>query len=149
MAVYTVERDYHLDGRMSKTIIDDHIRTVVSESGIREGYVMVFVAGCVAGLAITEAEPGIMEHDMDHMFAKAIGVPYGDNFADGTPYRHHEIWNDDNGASHLRALMLHHSFSIPVVDGRVMLGPWQNVLLIECDTGPRTRTIWYQVQGER
>lgn len=92
MAVYTVERDYHLDGRMSKTILDDHIRTVVSK---------------------------------------------------------HNTWNDANGASHLRAMMLHHSFSIPVVDGRVMLGPWQNVLLIECDTGPRTRTIWYQVQGER
>ena len=148
MAVFTRKRVYELEGRMSKVIIDDHIAEAVKESGIQEGYVMVFVAGCVAALAITEAEPGIMEHDLDHLFSVAMGLPYGDRFADGTAYRHHETWHDDNGASHLRALMLQHSFSIPVLDGKVLLGPWQNVLLIECDTGPRTRTLWYQVQGE-
>ncbi len=133
---------------MSKDVIDDHIREAVAESGIGEGYVMVFVAGCVAALAVTEAEPNILEHDLDHLFSHALGIPYGNNFADGTPYRHHETWHDDNGSSHLRALLLLHSLSIPVVDGEVMLGPWQNVVLIECDTGPRTRTLFYQVQGE-
>ena len=56
MAVYTIKRDYDLAGRMSKDILDDHIRQAVSESGIREGYAMVFVAGCVAALAVTEAD---------------------------------------------------------------------------------------------
>lgn len=148
MAVFTKKRVYELEGRMSKTVVDDDIRDVVAESGISEGYVMVFVAGCVAALAVTEAEPGIMTHDMDHLFDSALGAPYGAGFGDGTPYRHHETWHDDNGASHMRALLLHHSFSIPVLDGVVLLGPWQNVLLVECDTGPRTRTVWYQVQGE-
>ena len=148
MAVFTQQRNYGLAGRMSKTILDDDIRKTLSDSGIREGYVMVFVAGCVAALAITEAEPGIMSHDLDHLFTKALGTPYGAGFGDGTPYRHHETWHDDNGASHMRALLLHHSFSIPVLDGEVLLGPWQNVVLVECDTGPRTRTVWYQVQGE-
>ncbi len=148
MAVYTKKRDYHLQGRMGKVILDDHIRETVDESGIREGYVMVFVAGCVAALAVTEAEPGIMNSDMDHMFSSALGLPYGERFADGTPYCHHETWHDDNGSSHLRALLLNHSLSIPVLDGEVKLGPWQNVVLIECDTGNRTRTLYYQVQGE-
>ncbi len=134
---------------MSKDVIDDHIREAVTESGIREGYVMVFVAGCVAALAVTEAEPNILQHDLDHLFSHAMGIPYGNNFADGSPYRHHETWHDDNGSSHLRALLLQHSLSIPVVEGEVMLGPWQNVVLIECDTGPRTRTLFYQVQGEK
>lgn len=50
------------------------------------------------------------------------------------------ILDDDNGASRMRALLLHHSSSIPVLDGEVLLRPWQNVLLVEYDTGPRTRT---------
>lgn len=148
MAIRTEQRVYHLDGRMSKTVLDDDIRSFVAGSDIREGSVTVFVAGCVAGLAITEAEPGIMTHDMDHLFDTALGVPYGPSFGDGAPYRHHETWHDDNGASHMRALMLHHSFSIPVLDGTVLLGPWQNVLLVECDTGPRQRTVWFQMHGE-
>jgi thiamine phosphate synthase YjbQ (UPF0047 family) len=106
MAVYTMKKDYQLAGRMSKEVLDDSIRQAVSESGIREGYVMVFVAGCVAALAVTEAEPGILNHDLDHMFSSALGLPYGESFADGTPYRHHETWHDDNGASHLRSLLL-------------------------------------------
>jgi len=133
---------------MSKTILDDHIRQTVDESRIGEGYIMVFVAGCVAALAVTEAEPGIMKYDLDHLFSHGLGIPYGEYFADGTPYIHHETWHDDNGSSHLRALLLNHSLIIPVLNGEVMLGPWQNVLLIECDTGPRLRTLYYQVQGE-
>jgi len=148
MAVYTKKRDYRLRGRMGKEILDDHIREAVTESGIQEGFVMVFVAGCVAALAVTEAEPGIMNHDMEHLFSSALGLPYGESFADGSPYRHHETWHDDNGSSHLRALLLNHSFSIPVINGEVMLGPWQNVVLVECDTGDRHRTLYYQVQGE-
>lgn len=148
MAVFTEQREYQLNGRMSKNLLDDDIQETVKRSCIQEGYVMVFVAGCVAALAITEAEPGIMNHDLDHLFDTALGLPYGDHFADGSRYKHHDTWHDDNGASHLRALLLQHSFSIPVVNGKAMLGPWQNVLLIECDTGPRTRTLWFQVQGE-
>jgi secondary thiamine-phosphate synthase enzyme len=148
MAVFTQKQVYELSGRMSTIVLDDHVREVVARSGVHEGYVMVFVAGCVAALAITEAEPGIMNHDLDHLFSKALGTPYGAGFGDGTPYRHHETWHDDNGASHMRAVLLHHSFSIPVLNDEVLLGPWQSVLLVECDTGPRTRTVWYQVQGE-
>jgi secondary thiamine-phosphate synthase enzyme len=148
MAVYTKRQEYRLEGRMGKVVIDDDIRAAVKESGIGEGYVMVFVAGCVAALAVTEAEPGIMNHDIDTLFTTALGLPYGQTFADGTCYRHHETWHDDNCASHLRALLLSHSLSIPVVDGEVMLGPWQNVVLVECDTGPRNRTLFYQTQGE-
>lgn len=149
MAVFTKKREYALAGRMSKDLIDEDVREAVRESGIREGYVMVFVAGCVAALAVTEAEPGILERDMDHLFAGVLGLPYGPSFADGTPYKHHETWQDDNGASHLRAMLLNHSLSIPVLEGEVLLGPWQNVLLVECDTGPRRRTLYFQVQGER
>lgn len=148
MPVFTEKREYCLKGKMDKIVIDEDINKTVSASGISEGYVMVFVAGCVATLAVTEAEPGIMKHDMDHLFSSALGMPYGRGFADGTPYRHHETWHDDNGSSHLRAMLMHHSISIPIIDGRALLGPWQNIVLVECDTGPRERVLWFQVQGE-
>lgn len=148
MTVYTKKREYSLEGRMDYVLLDEHMRSFVRESAIQEGYVMVFVAGCVAALAVTENEPGILTHDLHYMFEKAMNIPYGPGFADGTPYRHHETWHDDNGSSHLRSLLLQHSLSIPVLDGEVLLGPWQNVFLFECDTGPRTRTLWFQAQGE-
>ncbi len=148
MAVFTKDKDYGLKGRMSTIKIDADIRSAVAESGIAEGYVMVFVAGCVAALIVTEDEPGILNHDLQYMFDSAMNMPYGEGFADGTPYRHHETWHDDNGSSHLRSLLLQHSLTIPVLNGEVLLGPWQNVFLVECDTGPRTRKLWYQVQGE-
>ncbi len=149
VAVFTKKAEYHLQGKMGKKVIDEEIRQAVDESGIKEGHVMIFVAGCVAALAVTEAEPGIMNHDMEHLFSSGLGIPYGKGFQDGTPYFHHETWHDDNGASHLRALLLHHSLSIPVLEGEVLLGPWQNVVLVEFDTVPRSRTLWYQVQGEK
>nr|WP_319777160.1 secondary thiamine-phosphate synthase enzyme YjbQ [uncultured Sphaerochaeta sp.] len=148
MAVYTKSRTYELKGRMDSILLDDHIRDFVGKSGIEEGYVMVFVAGCVAALVVTENEPGIMTHDLNYLFEKSMGIPYGPGFSDGTPYRHHETWYDDNGSSHLRSLLLNHSLSLPVLGGEVMLGPWQNIFLVECDTGPRQRKLWFQIQGE-
>ena len=148
MAVFTQGKSYDLKGRMDAVLLDSQIGETVRKSGIREGYVMVFVAGCVAALAVTENEPGILRHDLNYLFEKSLGIPYGPGFSDGTPYAHHETWHDDNGSSHLRSLLLQHSLSIPLLNGEVLLGPWQNVFLVECDTGPRQRQLWFQVQGE-
>ena len=148
MAVFTKNKTIKTKGRMDKVLLDDYIVEVVKKSKIGEGFVMVFAEGCLGVLVITENEPGILNHDIDYLFDKALGLPYGESFADGMPYRHHETWHDDNGAGHLRALMLHHSISIPVIDRKIILGTWQNIFLMECDTRPRTRNVWFQVQGE-
>ena len=60
-------------------------------------------------------------------------------------YRHHERWGDDNGSSHVRAAMLGPSLTIPIVDGELTLGTWQQIMLLEFDTRPRDREIVIQV----
>ena len=63
-------------------------------------------------------------------------------------YRHHERWGDDNGSSHVRAALLGPSLTVPFADAKLMLGTWQQILLLECDTRPRKREIVIQILGE-
>jgi secondary thiamine-phosphate synthase enzyme len=63
-------------------------------------------------------------------------------------YQHHLRWGDDNGSSHVRAALLGPSLAIPIVEGRLTLGTWQQVVLVEFDTGPRRRTVIVQMLGE-
>jgi secondary thiamine-phosphate synthase enzyme len=63
-------------------------------------------------------------------------------------YEHEETWHDDNGHSHVRAAILGPSLSVPVVDGRLVLGTWQQIVLVDFDTRPRARTIICQIVGE-
>ena len=64
------------------------------------------------------------------------------------PYWHHETWHDDNGSSHIKAALLSPFITVPFVNGRITVGPWQNLTLIECDTRDRVRDIVFQVMGE-
>jgi secondary thiamine-phosphate synthase enzyme len=129
-------------------ILDADLNAVVAESGIKDGHVLVFAANVTAAVVITEGEPGIMTHDLEYLFSRGMDAPYGPGFADGEPYQHHQTWGCDNGASHLRSLLLGPSVIVPIVDGKPALESWQNVLLVECDTRDRVRKVIYQVQGE-
>ena len=62
--------------------------------------------------------------------------------------QHHDTWHDDNGSSHIKALLLSPFITVPIVAGRMTLGPWQNLTLVECDTRDRVRDIVFQVMGE-
>ena len=64
------------------------------------------------------------------------------------PYWHHETWHDDNGSSHIKAALLSPFITVPFVNGKITVGPWQNLTLIECDTRDRVRDIVFQVMGE-
>jgi secondary thiamine-phosphate synthase enzyme len=148
MSVYTETKSYSTEKKMHMYILDNDIEDVIVRSNISEGHILVFVSNVSAAVTITESEPGIMKHDLEYLFAYGMNAPYGPGFKDGTPYKHHETWGCDNGASHLRSLILGPSVMIPVKDRKLMLEVWQNVVLIECDTHDRTRSVVYQVQGE-
>jgi secondary thiamine-phosphate synthase enzyme len=109
--------------------------------GARSGLATVFVVGSTAAVTTIEFEPGAVA-DLNAVFehlAPRRGV-----------YRHHERWGDDNGSSHVRAAMLGPSLTIPIVDGELTLGTWQQVMLLELDTRPRAREIVIQIlQGAR
>ncbi len=112
----------------------------IADSGVVCGTATVFVIGSTAGITTTEFEPGLANHDLKAAFEKIAPQ-------DGR-YIHEETWHDDNGHSHIRAALLGPSLTVPVTDGRPLLGEWQQIVLIDFDTRPRTRTIVVQVLGQ-
>jgi secondary thiamine-phosphate synthase enzyme len=115
------------------------VTRVVSAAQLSGGIVTVFVTGSTAAITTIEFEPGAVS-DLDRAFERVAP-----RRAD---YAHHLRWGDDNGSSHVRAAMLGPSVTVPFVDGRLALGTWQQVVLVEFDTGPRDREIVVQAMGE-
>jgi secondary thiamine-phosphate synthase enzyme len=120
--------------------LTDRVGQCLARGRIAEGIVTVFVVGSTAGITTTEFEPGLVNHDLKALFerlAPAEGV-----------YEHERTWRDDNGHSHLRASLLGPSVTVPVKDGTLLLGTWQQIVLIDFDTRPRKRQIIVTVVGE-
>lgn len=115
--------------------ISEHIE----HAKIRQGLVNVFVSGSTAGITTIEHEPGLVQ-DLKELVEKLI--------PSNRRYHHDDRWGDDNGFSHLRASLFGPSVSIPIEDGRPLLGSWQQVILLDFDNRPRTREIIVQVVGE-
>ena len=103
------------------------------------GQVTVFVPGSTAGITTIEYEPGLVK-DIKEAYEKI--APERDD------YHHHGTWGDDNGSSHVRAAMLGPSLTIPFVNGKLLLGTWQQIVLIDFDTRGRSRELTVQVIGE-
>jgi len=120
--------------------ITDDVAQALADSGLRSGVLTLFHVGSTAGLTTTEYEPGLVNHDLKAAFER-IAPEQG-------RYEHEETWHDDNGHSHVRASLLGPSFSVPFVDARMTLGTWQQIILIDFDTRPRTRTVVCQMIGE-
>ena len=119
--------------------ITERVSEVVAQSDMREGTVTVFNVGSTAGITTTEYEPGLVNYDIKAAF-ETIAPEHA-------RYEHEETWHDDNGHAHVRASLLGPSLSVPVVDGRLTLGTWQQIILVDFDTRPRTRTIICQMIG--
>jgi secondary thiamine-phosphate synthase enzyme len=112
---------------------------VVSRSGVKSGLVAIAVVGSTAGITTIEYEPGLVA-DLRKAFERVAPA--------GVAYAHDQRWGDGNGHAHVRASLLGPSVTLPVVDGAVVLGTWQQVVLVDFDTRPRTRRVVVQVLGE-
>ena len=119
--------------------LTERVAEVVSESGVRAGTATVFTPSSTSALTTIEYEDGALE-DLRRALDE-IAPPERD-------YRHNLRWNDGNGHAHLRAALLGPSLSIPVIDGRLTLGTWQQVLFLDFDVRPRQREVLVQVVGE-
>jgi secondary thiamine-phosphate synthase enzyme len=108
-------------------------------SGVEAGIATVFVVGSTAAITTIEFEPGAIS-DLNAVFEQ-LAPRRGE-------YEHHKRWGDDNGSSHVRAAMLGPSITIPIVDGELTLGTWQQVMLLEMDTRARDREIVIQILEE-
>jgi secondary thiamine-phosphate synthase enzyme len=115
------------------------LQAAVAGTGVRTGQAALLVHGSTAALTTLEFEPGLVEHDL----AAALERVAPRN----ARYEHEETWHDDNGHSHVRASLVGPSLALPIVDGRVPLGTWQQVVLVDSDTRPRARTVHVSVVG--
>jgi len=119
--------------------ITDRVERIVSDSGIRTGTAHMFNVGSTGAIGAIEFEPGLRE-DLPALLDRLI-PPSRD-------YGHEQTWHDGNGHSHLQATWLGPSLTVPVCDGRLALGTWQQLFHLECDVKPRRRVIVVTVQGE-
>ncbi len=120
--------------------ITDQVHRCVESGRIASGIATVFVIGSTAGITTTEFEPGLVNRDLKVAFE---GIAPED-----AEYLHEQTWHDDNGHSHVRASMLGPSLTVPFNDGQLQLGTWQQIVLIDFDTRPRTRQLVVQVVGD-
>ena len=118
--------------------ITPQVATRVKESAVQEGSVTVFIPGSTAGVTTIEYESGVIG---DLMRAIERMAPEDLN------YEHNKRWGDENGYAHVRAAMIGPSLSIPVVDGQLILGTWQQIVLLDFDNMPRERDIVVQIAG--
>jgi secondary thiamine-phosphate synthase enzyme len=117
--------------------ITPEVQEAVAESGIAEGMVLVSAMHITAGVYVNDAESGIIT-DMDEMLERL--APYNPD------YRHHRT-GEDNGDAHLKSLLVHHQVVVPVTEGKLDLGPWQQVYYAEFD-GQRRKRVVLKVMGE-
>lgn len=119
--------------------ISHQLFNMVKDSGIVDGIVTVFVSGSTAGITTFEYEPGLIR-DLKEFYEKVA--------PSNVSYHHDETWGDANGFSHVRATLTGPSLVIPFEKGRLLLGTWQQVVLVEFDNRPRSRDIVVQIMGE-
>ena len=138
--IKTKEIKVKTKGNCDVVDITGQVGEFVSRAGMREGTVTVFNVGSTAGITTTEYEPGLVNYDIEAAFEKIA--------PENARYEHEETWHDDNGHAHVRASLLGPSLSVPVVGGRLTLGTWQQIILVDFDTRARTRTVVCQMVGE-
>ncbi len=139
MAVIT--KQIKISSKSENDIIDitEQVADVISESGISNGTITVFVSGSTGAITTIEYEPGLVK-DFPEMLSRVA--------PDDINYEHEQRWHDGNGRSHVKASLVGPSLTVPFKDGQLLLGTWQQIVFLELDTKARTRTLVLQIIGE-
>ncbi|MFW6146308.1 MAG: secondary thiamine-phosphate synthase enzyme YjbQ [Planctomycetota bacterium] len=137
--VHQTRRVVETTGHRDIHDLTGELTAAVADSGIRIGTVHLFNVGSTAAIGTLEFEPGL-QADLPELLDRLIPP--------SRQYGHEQMWHDGNGHSHLQATWLGPGLTIPVDDGRPILGTWQQVFLLECDIKPRRREIVITVTGE-
>lgn len=136
-----VTREITLNTRGECDIIDitPDIEQEVAKAGATKGVVTIFVAGSTAGLTTIEFESGVLA-DLQGMWERIVPKDI--------TYAHDRRWGDGNGYSHVRASLLGASLTVPFSNKRLMVGTWQQIVLVDFDNRPRSRQVILQIMGE-
>lgn len=140
MEVITEHLSISTRGNSDIIDITPQIASFVSKSRLQEGNATVFVSGSTASVTTTEYEPGLVQ---DIPAAMERVAPQG------IRYHHDDTWHDGNGHSHVRAAMMGSSLTVPFSKGELLLGTWQQIVLIDFDTRARKREIVVQLIGKQ
>lgn len=139
MTVVTKTIEVSTSGSGDMIELSDRVQMCVTESNLRNGIAVIFCPGSTGAISTVEYEPGLMK-DIPKALQRI--APYGDK------YEHHDTWDDDNGSGHVQATILGPSLTVPFTNQHLILGNWQQIVFIECDTRPRERKIIVQIMGE-
>lgn len=119
--------------------ITPQVSRAVGDSGVQNGVVTIFICGSTAGVTTIEFEPGLVS-DLQEMWEKLV--------PQSLDYKHNCRWEDYNGHSHLRATLMGASLAIPFSRKALLLGTWQQIVVVDFDTLPRSREVVLQIMGE-
>lgn len=119
--------------------ITEQVSHAVQDSKVRNGIVNVFVSGSTASVSTIEFEPNLVK-DFEDAIERLV--------PSDIKYRHTETWGDDNGKSHVRATLVQPGLTVPFRDKKLLLGQWQQLVLIDFDVPARTREVILQIIGE-
>ncbi len=114
------------------------VTRIAEAAGAKNGVVAVFAQGSTASVTTIEYEPGVV-NDLKKTLEKIVPA--------GAPYEHDRAWGDGNGFSHVRAALMKPSLTVPLIDGKMALGTWQQIVFIDFDNRPRERNVIVQVVG--
>lgn len=137
MKAHTEYLTFHTRKHREYVHITPQVEAIVKKSGIKEGMALVSAMHITAGIYVNDLEDGLI-HDIDEWLEKL--APFR------ADYQHHNT-GEDNGDSHLKALLIHHEVILPITNGKLDLGTWQRVFYAEFD-GQRNKRVIVKVMGE-
>ncbi len=139
MKTYNEEIQKSTHGDCDIINITDDVVSAVRKSKIGNGLCTAFVVGSTAALTTIEYEPGLLK-DIPEMLNNLI--------PQNKRYHHDDTWGDGNGHAHLRSALIKTSYTIPVINSELILGTWQQLILLDFDNRIRNRRIIIQIIGE-
>lgn len=136
MTVYTEKFLINTHGFTDIIDITQKVKSAVYNHNIKSGNIVVALAGSTASITTIEYEPGLIK-DLPRVLNDIVPMD--------KEYHHDDTWHDGNGYAHIRAALVGSSISVPLIDGALLLGTWQQIVLIDFDNKPRARTIYVQI----
>ncbi len=138
MAVETYRIELETKGTNHVIDLTPKVREILKNSRIKSGIACLILPGSTGVVTTIEYESGVIQDLIDAMERAAPR---------NIPYRHDAAWGDGNGFSHVRSALFGSSFSFPFLDGKPVLGTWQQIVFVECDNRPRRRVLVLQLVG--
>ena len=140
MEIETHSINLTTNGNCDIVDITEKVENLINEAGFSEGNVLIFAGGSTAGITTIEFEPGLRK-DYPNFFERIA--------PSNIKYEHDNTWHDGNGHSHVRASIQGASLTIPFINGSMLLGTWQQIILVDFDNRSRKREITVQIFGKK